>query len=53
MLETAEVLAPLLVKLLVELVGHEKAQAMVSEEARTRANAIADAVVAARKLAEG
>jgi hypothetical protein len=40
-----------LVGLLLDAVGHEKAQQLVSEEARRRANAVADAVAAARVLA--
>ena len=42
----------MLVRFIVEQVGHEKAHLMVSEEAKRRANAAADAVAAARVLAE-
>lgn len=40
-----------LVRLIVDAVGHEEAHRMVSEEAKRRANAEADAVAAARVLA--
>ncbi len=44
-------LATLLVQLLLELVGHDEAHQMVSDEAKRRANVAADAVAAARVLA--
>ncbi len=43
-------IAVALVKLLIELVGHEKASELVSQEAINRANAAADAIEAARGL---
>ncbi len=39
-----------LIKLVVELVGQEKASELVSQEAINRANAAADAIEAARGL---
>ena len=41
-----------LVSIIVEAVGHEKALQLVSEEAQRRANVAADAVAAARIVAE-
>ncbi len=44
-------IAVALVKLIIELVGQEKASELVSQEAINRANAAADAIEAARGLA--
>lgn len=40
-----------LIQIIIDAVGHEKAQQLVSEEGKRRANAAADAVAAARELA--
>lgn len=40
-----------LVRLIIDAVGHDEAQRLVSEEAKRRANDAADAVAAARKAA--
>ncbi len=41
-----------LVRFIVDQVGHESAHQMVSDEAKRRANEAADAVAAARVIAE-
>ncbi len=43
-------IAALLIKLVVDLVGQEKASEVLSQEAITRSNAEADAIEAARGL---
>lgn len=43
-------IAVILLKLVLELVGHEQAKALLSQEAINRANAEADAIEAARGL---
>lgn len=40
-----------LLSIVLDAIGHEKAQALLSQEAMRRANAAADAVAAARKAA--
>jgi hypothetical protein len=49
-MEVVELVAKL-VSLLIDAVGHEKAQQLISEETQRRANAAADAVAAAREAA--